>query len=414
MKIFEIGTGYTSIPAKMGAATEIVVEELTRAMLSQGVDVNIVDIKDEKRQETDLPIIEVYMPQFFSTGNVVSLGVVHKIKRVLYSISLTMKLHRLIKRLSKEEKVCLHFHNQYNLFFFLKLTPKCLRERVIIGYTVHSYIWFGHWDDIKKTISKRYFQEVYCCQHADRVFVLNEIVSNMLSEHYGVEPTKICNVINGVNTDVYNESKVSTEEIISFKSKYGIDKKIVFQVGSVCDRKNQLGTFELLLPLMKKDERIVFAYAGGIIDKEYALELQEKIKKEGLEKQVVYFGEVAPGKELNILYSASDVCIMNSKSEAFALVIAEALSVPRPIFINEAIMHSLAFLGKNLGNGIFQIDDDFEHNLLQVLNNNHFSEMLKRKGRDFIEREYSWKVAAKMYKDIFAVCSNDETNRKLQ
>ena len=28
MKIYEIGTGYTPIPARMGAATEIVVEEV--------------------------------------------------------------------------------------------------------------------------------------------------------------------------------------------------------------------------------------------------------------------------------------------------------------------------------------------------------------------------------------------------
>ena len=30
MKIIEVGTGYTSIPAKMGAATEIVVEEISK------------------------------------------------------------------------------------------------------------------------------------------------------------------------------------------------------------------------------------------------------------------------------------------------------------------------------------------------------------------------------------------------
>ena len=31
MKIIEVGTGYTSIPANMGAATEIVVEELVKS-----------------------------------------------------------------------------------------------------------------------------------------------------------------------------------------------------------------------------------------------------------------------------------------------------------------------------------------------------------------------------------------------
>ena len=154
MKIFEIGTGYTSIPARMGAATEIVVEELTKSFLKMKQDVTIVDIKDKNRLSSNLPIIEVYMPQAFSSTDV-KLGIVHKMKRVLYSISLTYKLHSLIRKYSGE-KIILHFHNQYNLFFFLKLTPESLKKKVTIGYTVHSYIWFGKWDAIKETIKKRY------------------------------------------------------------------------------------------------------------------------------------------------------------------------------------------------------------------------------------------------------------------
>lgn len=94
MKVFEIGTGYTSIPARMGAATEIVVAELTTSMMKIGEDVTIIDIKDKHRMPTQLPIEEVYMPQFFSSTDT-KLGIIHKLKRVLYSISLTYKLHKI-------------------------------------------------------------------------------------------------------------------------------------------------------------------------------------------------------------------------------------------------------------------------------------------------------------------------------
>ena len=60
------------------------------------------------------------------------------------------------------------------LFFFLKLTPKYLREKVTVIYTNHSYVWQGKWDDIKDVIKKRYFQETFCCRHADKVFVLKD------------------------------------------------------------------------------------------------------------------------------------------------------------------------------------------------------------------------------------------------
>ena len=126
MKIYEIGTGYTPIPARMGAATEIVVEELTRSLLKKGVDVEIIDIKAKDRASTELPITEVGVPSLFTKADV-SLGIMHKLKRVFYSVALAGKLKKILKK--ADEKVALHFHNQYNAYFFFKLTSKKLRQK---------------------------------------------------------------------------------------------------------------------------------------------------------------------------------------------------------------------------------------------------------------------------------------------
>lgn len=396
MKIFEIGTGYTSIPAKMGAATEIVVEELAKSFLKNGKDVTIVDIRDKFRKPTNLPVIEVYMPQMMSTGAVVKLGIVHKIKRVLYSISLTYKLHHLIKK--EKEKIFLHFHNQYNLYFFLKLTSQELRDRCVIGYTVHSYIWFGKWEDIKDKVKVSNFQEIYCCQHADKVFVLNDIVADMLIQHCNVPRSSLIHVINGVNIDVYNENNASKAAIENIKRRFHIEgKKIVFQVGSVCERKNQLGTLKLLSSIMHTNENIAYAYAGGIIDADYQNQIEEYANSEGFSDRVVYLGEVSPGEQLNNLYSMAYICFMNSTSEAFALVIAEALSIPRPIFINDNIMRSLVFWGKKEGEGIIRISDQFNDELNKLLTDETYYKEISSKGRIFIEKEFSWDVAASLY-----------------
>ena len=67
--------------------------------------------------------------------------------------------------------------------------------------------------------------------------------------------------------------------------------------------KNQLGTLKLLLPLLKKDKSIAFAFAGGIIDNEYLNQINALAETESIKDQVKYLGEVTPGKELNTLYS---------------------------------------------------------------------------------------------------------------
>ena len=110
MKIYEIGTGYTPIPAQVAAATESIVEELTKAFMAQNIDVEIVDICSANRAPNNLPITEVRVPSMFSRSDV-SLGIAHKLKRVVYSLALASKLKKILKK--SDEKVVLHFHNQY-------------------------------------------------------------------------------------------------------------------------------------------------------------------------------------------------------------------------------------------------------------------------------------------------------------
>ena len=144
MRIYEIGTGYTPIPARMGAATEIVVEELTRAFRKEKIDTTIIDIATSDRLDSDLSIVEVNVPKQFK-GTDEQLGIRHKLKRIVYSIALSNYLNKLLKN---ESNVVLHFHNQYNLFFFLMLSTKSLRKNCKIIYTNHSYVWHGKWEEI--------------------------------------------------------------------------------------------------------------------------------------------------------------------------------------------------------------------------------------------------------------------------
>lgn len=400
MKIIEIGTGYTSIPARMGAATEIVVEELTRSMRGMGEDVTIVDIKDAHRAETDLPIVEAYMPQFFSSTDT-GLGIVHKMKRVLYSLALTRTLHRLIRQY-KDEKVFLHFHNQYNLYFFIKLTPRKLRERVKIGYTVHSHVWFGEWEDIKDVVAHRYFQEVACVKAADQVFVLNDVVAAMLRDHCGVNPANIVKVINGVNTDIYSGKLEAGDEML-FESmrRHGhdfFDKKIALQIGSVCPRKNQLGTLRLLLPVMRQHPELIFVYAGGIIDPAYQKEIEAYASAEGISDRVHYMGELRPGSPLNFLYTIATCAFMNSKSESFGMVITEGMSARCPVFINEGILSILPFLDESKDIGLKKIDEaTFVSDMDRMLSDAGYRDKLGEDARRFILSELSWDVAAQQY-----------------
>ena len=384
MKIYEIGTGYTPIPARMGAATEIVVEELTRSLLKKGVDVEIIDIKAKDRASTELPIIEVGVPSLFTKADV-SLGIMHKLKRVFYSVALAGKLKKILKK--ADDKVVLHFHNQYNAYFFFKLTSKKLRQKATVAYTVHSYIWGTEWEKIESTVKKKYFQEVYSVRNSDAIFVLNDVTIEHFAEKLGVDKNKIFKTINGVNVEKY--SSLSSDSVIDFKNSIGMGgKKLVFQVGSVCDRKNQFGTVKMLAEYLQKHRDVVFGYAGGIIDAEYQSSIEAFAKEKNISEQVKYFGELSPGEELNRYYNVAECSVFSSTLESFGLVIIEAISAGTPVVMSNNLMFELS-------KGYYTYNSPDE--LVKIID-----EILEKGKTEFADRsevveKYSWDAVAEDY-----------------
>lgn len=390
MKIYEIGTGYTPIPAQISAATEIVVEELTKAMLKQNVPVEIIDVAADYRMEHHLPIRQVRVPKQFSRTDV-QLGIMHKLKRVAYSVALAVELKKILKE--TRERVVLHFHNQYNLFFFLKLVPQKLRHRCIVAYTNHSGVWRLPWDTVEGTIRKRYFQEAAGMQQADLVFVLNEETRETIIDKIRVPGERVVLIGNGVNTDVY--CPLTTEEKSRIRSQYGLEnRRVILQVGSVYENKGQLRTVENLLPLLKKYPDLVYAYLGGIVDEAYQGQIFEFTKEHELEDQVRYLGMVSPGETLNNIYNVAEATILASRYESFGMVVIESFSAGVPVLLDQ---NGPVHLGDG---GVTYSEVNFEQDIEQFLNSD--TTQISKKARMNAEVQYSWDKIARDYMDAFA------------
>lgn len=391
MKIYEIGTGYTSIPAKISAATEIIIEQLTYAMIKNGEDVTIIDIEDKNRKSNSLPITEIKVP-LFSDKTDTSLGIVHKIKRVLYSIAVAKKLKNILK--NSKEKIFLHFHNQYNMFFFLKLTSAKEREKCICAYTNHSGIWTLDWNESKDIINKRYFQEAECMKKADYLFVLNNKTKENAINHLGVNKDKIFLISHGVNTDIYKP--LSVEEIEKTKLEMNLsNKKIILQIGSVNENKGQKRALQMLLPLLKERQDLVYAYAGGIVDENYQNEILKFAKVNKIENQVKYIGMIAPGKELNRIYNIAEATIVPSKFESFCLVVIESFSAGVPVLLDENSSFSFS------ESALLYTADNFEQVIKDnILDNKEQQNKLKKEVRENALNNYNWNAIAKQYTQI--------------
>ena len=391
MKIYEIGTGYTPIPATISAATEIIVEELTNAMLKQNAEVTVVDIKSDVRNTTKFNIIEVLVPKVFR-GTDVKLGILHKLKRVVYSINLAFKLKRILKK--EQEKVVLHFHNQYNMFFFLKLISKRLVKKCFTVYTNHNGVWRMAWEKAEPIIKKRYFQEAFSLKNADLVISLNTETKDNLVRHLNIEPSKIKCISNGVNTEKYRPYTKDEKEFAMEKCEV-LKKRMILQVGSVCENKGQLRSLKLLLPIMNTYPDVIFGYAGGVIEPEYNEQIRKFATENKISDRVKFFGMLSPGKDLCDLYNSSFATIFPSVYEAFGLVAIESLSCGIPVICNQNAVFKF-------GDGaVYYDENDFEAAFsLCLMDDDKYSDLCKI-SRNNAVANYGWDEITKLHLDAF-------------
>ena len=393
MKIYEIGTGYTPIPAKVAAATESVVEELTKAFIQKKIDVEVVDISANDRVPNSLPITEVKVPSIFTKSDI-SLGIIHKVKRVVYSVALALKLKKILKQTN--QKPVLHFHNQYNIYFFLKLVKKELRDKAIIAYTNHNGFWSLPFEEAKSTLQSRYFQEIEGMKNADLIFVLNPKMKNNIVENLGIDENKVIRINNGVNTDVY--APLSSEQIEKVKEKLNLkNKRIILQVGSVNENKGQGRAVKMITPLLRENSDTVFAFAGDIVSQEYYQEVLRTAKEEKVENQVVYLGTFSPGEEMNGLYNIADTAIFVSRYEGFSLACVESISAGVPVVL---CSDSLSSFGDG---SILAERQDVADRIRQLLNDGDLLKEIKQAARKNAVENFTWSKTAQKYFDNFNI-----------
>ncbi|HCY37753.1 MAG: hypothetical protein DKM50_07685 [Candidatus Margulisiibacteriota bacterium] len=395
LKVFEIATGYTSIPAKVGAATEIVVENLAQELVKSSIDVSIIDLHSNNRIKSDYNIHEIKVPEFLRKTTY-TLGFMHKLKRIIYSFNLAMFLRSL--KVNNGTKYILHFHNQYNYYFFEKLISRKIKRKSKTMYTLHSYIWSQDWDSIKSTVKKKYFLEIFALKHADRIIVLNEKAKQNIEEHIKIDKKKIVFIPNGVNSKKYctlKNNEVVSKLIATYKPR---QEKILFHVGSICPRKNQFNTIKLLAPFLSK-HNFKFIYAGGIIDPEYFAEINNYVTEKNLDGKVVYLGEINPGKELNYYYNLADAFIFMSESEAFSLVVLEALSAGLPVFLKDTLFNATLDAQQN-GIVLFN-EENFQTNFTKTFFYDNTLKGLSNDALNFINKNLTWEKVARQHISLF-------------
>lgn len=233
----------------------------------------------------------------------------------------------------------------------------------------------------------------------DETFVSSKVVYNGMKEIMNRKKENVKIAYVGVDEKKFNEENVildNYKQIIKYKEKYK-NKKIILFCSRISEEKRPLLAIEVLKELKREDKNIILFVVG---DGPQLEEMREKVIKEKLENNIIFFGvqdDVRP------FYKLSNVLLICSLREGITTTTYEALSMKTPVVSAdvggqaELIDNSCGRLVENLqneNNGMFNRNYEkkeiqrYTEAIKEVIYNEDF-ENLRENARRKIEGKFT-------------------------
>lgn len=150
-----------------------------------------------------------------------------------------------------------------------------------------------------------------------------------VSESVKLQYQNICNIQmkvipNGVDTELFNPNANGKSLIDFYRLK---DKFVVLFVGRLAKEKGIINLLYAIPKVLRIVKNVVFVFVGDGPAKQDLLLLSEKL---GISDKIIITG-FKRSEELPAIYAACDVFILPSASEAFPLVLLEAMACAKPV-----------------------------------------------------------------------------------
>jgi len=205
---------------------------------------------------------------------------------------------------------------------------------------------------------------------------------------YGIKPE----IINyGIDYDFF--SKGNRENV---ERKYDLKNNFVLiQVGTLTPLKNQIESIKVVEKLKNKIPNIKLVLVGWG-DEKYKQYLENYVKKNKLEKYVVFTGHLSR-EVIRDLYKACDVALFPIKSQGGWLSPFEALCSGIPIVTSSLITSSDIIRKNDMG----LVTNDFSGAILKIYKNNENFRDMADVGRKFVKENLTWEIFSRKMLNLF-------------
>lgn len=387
MKILHIVPSY--IPAYRYGGPVKAVHELCRTLVQKGLDISVFTTNIDGERNLDVPLNS---PQDIEGVNVTyySLGFPRKF---CYSRGLARALS---ENVSKFDIVHIHSVFRYPTFIAARLCRLYKKPYIINPFGVLNASMIKLRGCLRKMI---YIQAIerYNLEKATVIHVASEYErNNILSLGFNVS-TKV--VPRGLDLEAY--SPFQPEEFIE-KYPQLAEKKIILFLGRVNFQKG-LDLLGLALEKVIEKRKDVILIIAGSDEKGHADKAKKLFRRLGVVKHILFTGMLLEHSKISALHS-SDIFVLPSYGESFAIAALEAMACKLPVVITDRVGLYPDVKEYNAGIVTECNSNNIADAILRLLDNEDLRKTMGENGRRLVENRFTLdKVTDRMitvYKEI--------------
>jgi len=409
--LLRIGFFVWEYPPKLVGGLGTYADYITREFVGLGHDVTVFTLNPGNLKTREVfKGVEIHRPMIADASNVFPMFVTEDLKRwgtnirffndlFIYNI---LSATKLINQLIKKEKcrfdiVCVHDWLSSISGIMAKNETK-----VPVVFHVHS-TEFGRSGGQGSAVVSHL--ERATADVVDRIITVSEVMMEDLTRRGWPKP-KISVVWNGVDPNRYDPKRCSEEDVKKLREKYGVqeDECFLFFLGRLTWVKGVRNLVQAMPMILEKYPKTKLVILGK---GEQQRDVTETARRLGIGDRVICNFEFVPEEERILHYAAADICIFPSTYEPFGIVSLEAMSMEKPIVVGA---HGVVGFKEQVissgpdQNGIHVNGGDaadIAWGVKQVLKDPEKAQKWGRKGRERVQRYFTWKKAAEQTLQIY-------------
>jgi len=342
------------------------VRELAKWLKSRGIDVFIVTNEVKDSVDIDVDVFETPGP-----------------RDPLFNLNISPSLNSRFREILENDVDIVHSHHAFSR---LPLSSIYIAGKVGVPsvLTTHTVSFLSELDYFWQTVSYSYPRYRLRLKKVDKIIAVSNVARRFIQ--YFTDRRDIVVIPNGVDVRKFSPTR---------NKEYG--KNLLF-VGRIVPKKGLHVLLYGMKRILERDNEVRLRIAG----KGRLLPLMKSLSKMlDIEGNVEFLGYV-PDEDLPELYRSSDILILPSiTGESFGITMIEAMASGLPVIgtnvggISEIIRDCGKVVEPNRPNNLSKA-------ILDMLSNPEKMKELGKKGREKVERVYSWDVVGERILAIYS------------